>query len=115
MENLQKLSNKVNSYKSYNQAVKDRVLKQFDNVESLTDEQYKISSKRLPEVMKANKTFITNYNNCLKQVHRLEIHSFAPELNALHFVGGNIIKTPQKTSLKDAVEYIVYKGINFKL
>lgn len=113
MENLQKLADKVSSYKSYKQPVKDRVLKQFDNVQNLTDEQYKKALKILPEVMKANKVFISNYNNCFKQVQRLEIHSFVPELNALHFIGGNIIKTPQKATLKDAIEYIVYKGINF--
>lgn len=114
MNYLQQLADKVNNYKSYNTAVKDRVLKQFDNIEKLTEQQYKTASKRLPEVMKANKTFITNCNNCTKQVLRLEIHTYAPELNALHFVGGNIIKTPQKITIKDAVEYIVYKGINFK-
>ena len=64
--------------------------------------------------MKTNKLFISNYNSCLKQVERLEIHRFAPELNALHFIGGNIIKTPQKTTINDAIEYIVYKGISFK-
>jgi hypothetical protein len=114
MNYLQQLSDKVNSYKTYNQTVKDRVLKQFENISELTEQQYKTALKKLPIVMKANKTFITNYNNCKKQVYRLEIHAFAPELNALHFVGGNIIKTPQKTTINEAIEYLVYKGINFK-
>lgn len=114
MNYIKTLKDKVNSYKSYNQTVKDRVLTQFNNVESITEVQYKTALKKLPTVMKTNKLFISNYNNCKKQVYRLEIHTFAPELNALHFIGGQIIKTPQKTTINEAVNYIVYQGINFK-
>lgn len=108
------LIDKINGYKSYNQAVKDKVLKQFEPITEVTEQQYKTCLKKLPAVMKANKEFISNFNNIKKQVERLEIHRYSPEMNALHFIGGQIIKTPQKVTIDEAVELLVYKGINFR-
>lgn len=101
-----KLQEKINGYKSYNQAVKDRVLKQLNNVE-VNEVMYNKAVKALPNVMKANKAFTVKYNRLLKSVKGLERHSYAPEMNALHFKGGEIIKTPQKTTVEDALTWAI--------
>lgn len=107
---LQKLADKINSYKSYNQAVKERVLKQLENRTELTEQQYKTVVKNIPKVMKANKTFIAKYNSEYKKVVGVHVHKFAPELNTLQYISGLTVKVPQKTTVKDAIEYLINNG-----
>ncbi len=45
----------------------------------------------------------------LKNVACLERHKYAPELNKLHLKGGKIYKTPQKTTIKEAIKFINLK------
>lgn len=110
MSNLTTLANKIKGYKSFNQAVKDRVLKQFENRTELTDDQFRQASKRLYSVMVANKRHIIKVNRVTKQVKNLEIHTFAPELNTLHFNNGMQVKTPQKTTILEAIDYAIFNN-----
>jgi len=42
-----------------------------------------------------------------KQVLKLEIHKFAPELNTLHFTKNRFLKVPQKTNINDALSFTI--------
>ena len=112
MNYLESLKEKINGYKSYNQAVKDRVLKQLENKTDITENQYKNVCKRLGVVMKANKRFLVEYNKLENKVVKLERHVYAPELNCVHLKDSTIINTPQKTTIEDAIEYIIYAAKN---
>lgn len=114
MNYLQMLTDKINSYKSYSQLVKDRVLKQLQNRTELNELQYKATIKKLGIVMKANKTYLTRFNIAKKQVYRLERHAYAPELNTLHFINNSSVKVPQMTSIDTAIDYVIVRGLNFK-
>jgi uncharacterized protein (UPF0297 family) len=109
MNYLESLKAKINGYKSYNQAVKDRVLKQLENKTHLSENEYMQVCKKLGVVMKANKRFLVEYNKIKNKVVKLERNIYAPELNCIHFKDGTIKKTPQKTTINEAIEYIVYK------
>lgn len=110
MNYLEMLADKINSYKSYNEAVKTRVLKQLENRTELTEQQYKTVIKNVPKVMKANKLFLTKYNNECKKVLGVSVHRFAPELNTLQYINGTIVKVPQQTTVEDAIKYLINNG-----
>lgn len=110
MNYLQMLSDKINSYKSYNQAVKTRVLKQLENRTELTEQQYKTVIKNVSKVMKANKLFLTKYNNEYKKVLGVSVHRYAPELNTLQYLNGTTVKVPQQTTVEDAIKYLINNG-----
>jgi hypothetical protein len=40
------------------------------------------------------------------EVKGLERHAYAPEMNKLHFVNGDIINVPQMKTIKEALNYI---------
>ena len=42
----------------------------------------------------------------LKNVEALERHSYSPEMNKLHLVGGKIYRVPQQTNINDAIIYV---------
>jgi hypothetical protein len=51
------------------------------------------------------------------QVHGLERHRYAPELNCLHMTDGTEIKTPQCTTIEEAMEhpnFLRFKSKNTK-
>lgn len=100
------LINKINGYKSYNQAVKDRVLKQLDNVQ-VNETMYNKALKAIPVVMRYAKKQNTLYNKLYTQALKLERHAYAPELNKLHLKDGTVLSTPQKTTMEDAINYCV--------
>ena len=41
-----------------------------------------------------------------KQIHGLERHRYAPELNCLHYTDGTEVPTPQCTTIEEAVQYL---------
>jgi len=41
-----------------------------------------------------------------RKVYRLEVHTYAPELNELHFTDGTSERTPQCTTIDQALEYL---------
>ena len=45
----------------------------------------------------------------LKNVLGLEQHKYAPELNKLHLKSGKIYRVPQKTTIKEAINFINLK------
>lgn len=110
MSYLQILSDKINSYKTYNQAVKNLVLRQLENRTELTEQQYKTVIKNVPKVMKASKLFISKYNKEYKKVLGVSVHRFAPELNTLQYINGTIVKVPQQTTVEDAIKYLINNG-----
>ena len=109
MDYTKQLKEKINSYKSYNQAVKDKVLKQLDNVH-LTEEQYNRNLKNLSIVMKVNKKHLQLFNKWVKLVYKLEAHTYAPELNKLHFKNGTYLSCPQKTTINEALEFLIFNN-----
>ena len=114
MDYIQLLKDKVSNYKSYSTTVKERVLKQFEGVTVISELQYKNSLKKLPTVMKSNKTFISNCDKVKKRVYRLEVHRFAPELNTLHLDKGLVsVKVSQQVTIKDAIEYCILNNLSF--
>lgn len=44
-----------------------------------------------------------------KQILGLERHRYAPELNSLHYMDGTEVRTPQCTTIEEAVEYVKSK------
>lgn len=103
------LANKINGYKSYTQAVKDRVLKQLDNVQ-VNETMYNKALKALPAVMKHAKKQNILYNKLYTQALKLERHAYAPEMNKLHLKDGTILSTPQKTTMEQAINYLIING-----
>lgn len=103
----QKLIDKINSYKSYNKQVKDRVLAQIDPNRKITEKAYKEILKRVPAVMKANAEFVKRYNRAHKQAVALEKHDYAPELNKVWFKGGVAVKAAGSRTLEAAIGQIV--------
>lgn len=45
-----------------------------------------------------------------KIIKGLERHVYAPELNELQTIKGNVYKTPQKTEIDNAIEFIVFNN-----
>lgn len=43
----------------------------------------------------------------LIQVDKLERHTYAPEMNTLHFLDRDSIKTPQCLSIDEAINYVI--------
>ncbi len=43
----------------------------------------------------------------MKQIIKLEYHSFAPELNCLHFTKNRIVKIPQITNIENAITFLI--------
>ena len=107
---IQQLRNKINSYKSYSNEVKQEVLKQLENRAEPTEDQFKTVLKRIPLVMKSAKKYLTKVSKLNKRVEGLEVHAYAPELNKLHLKCGSVYNVPQKKSIKEAVEYLVKSG-----
>lgn len=103
MQYNQILTDKINGYKSYNQAVKVRVLKQIPQSE-VNELMYKKALKQLPKVMKQNAIRVKQINLIKKTVKGLERHAYAPEMNTLHFVNGSTFKVPQITTIENAIE-----------
>lgn len=46
----------------------------------------------------------------LKDVLGLEIHKYAPELNKLHLMNGEVFKTPQITQIDLAIKKLNYEN-----
>ena len=44
-------------------------------------------------------------DNIYPQIHGLERHRYAPELNTLHFKDGTEFRTPHCTTIEEAVDY----------
>ena len=51
------------------------------------------------------------YKRTLKDVKFLERHAYAPEMNKLHTNKG-VFNTPQKTSIKEAIKYLVFSEVS---
>jgi len=51
----------------------------------------------------------TPFEAFLRNVEKLERHSYAPELNQIHLRDGQKIKTPQCTSIEEAYLFIKMK------
>ena len=45
-----------------------------------------------------------------KQIHGLERHRYAPELNCLHYTDGTEVPTPRCTTIDEAIEYLKKKN-----
>jgi len=43
----------------------------------------------------------------MKQIIKLEVHGYAPELNCLHFTKNRIVKVPQKTTIASALTFLI--------
>ena len=107
MSNLSKVSDKINSYKSYSTKVKNEVLKQLENRDEISDDRLSLILKRIPTVMQKTRAYLTRYDRTLKAVYRLERHKNSPEMNQLQFKDGEQIKVPSMTTISDAVAYVV--------
>jgi hypothetical protein len=90
-----------------------------------------VSNKRetynsLPkEQMENEKTFLKNYlknqlteykkreahyKKHIKSVIKLETHAYAPELNKLHLTDNRVIRTPEATDIRQAIEKYIPKN-----
>jgi hypothetical protein len=43
----------------------------------------------------------------LKQIIKLELHAYAPEMNKLHFTKNRIVKIPQITNIENAITFLI--------
>ena len=48
-----------------------------------------------------------------KNILKLERHLYAPELNKVHLINGDILKTPYMTTISHAINYCKYYHINY--
>lgn len=111
MSRLQQIKDKIQGYKSYNQQVKDRVLKQIEGLTELSEAGYLEAKRNLPKVMQGTKKLVVKLDKLSKQVVKLERHEYAPEMNKLHLTDGKTISTPQKVTIESAVEYWHWKRL----
>lgn len=109
---MKHIINKINSYKSYSQQVKDRVLAQVNPTLNISDAKEKEILKRIPAVMKANAEHVRKFNRVQKVVIKLERHTYSPEQNCLYIKGGVKISTPGANSIENAVEQLVTYNYN---
>ena len=42
----------------------------------------------------------------MKRIYCLERHTYAPELNTLHYTDGTEVRVPQCTTIEEAVNYL---------
>jgi len=105
------LQAKVNSYKSYTQQVKEYVICNFITAYTGTidEKAYNTALQRLPKVMKEVKKRLITRNKWLKEVVRLEIHKYTPELNKLH-TKTHVFKVPQMVTIETALTYLISKN-----
>lgn len=101
------LIEKINSYKSYPDTVKTEAIRQVKKLD-IAD---KAMLKKLSNILPSHLKRLKRYYKIEKKVLYLEKHSFAPELNKLHFLDGSFIKVPQQTTVKKAVEFILYNNL----
>ena len=114
MNYIASLKDKVNSYKSYSQEVKDELLRTIDSIPSyIEEERYQTALKRIPAVMKITKEKLAKVKRIKKNVFRLERHAFAPELNTLWFKDGKKATVKGCTTIEEAIDMFVYNGEQF--
>lgn len=101
------LIQKINSYKSYPDTVKTEAIRQVKKL-NITDS---VMMKKLFNILPSHLKRLEKIYKIEKKVLCLEKHSFAPELNKLHFLDGSFTKVPQQTTVKKAVEFILYNNL----
>jgi len=61
---------------------------------------------------KEKKSYIKRLKN---KVVNLERHLYAPELNKLCFKDGKSVKTPQKTTIEEAINYFIFSNSVYQI
>ena len=105
------LIEKINSYKSYPDTVKTEAIRQVKKLDIADKAMLKKLYSILPSHLKRLDKWVKRFNKIEKKVLCLEKHNFAPEMNKLHFLDGSFIKVPQQTTVKKAVEFILYNNL----
>lgn len=111
------ISNKINAInatdKFIKQAKKQRLQFYNDNIlrlDQLSTEQinnYNFRSEVINHAYNLRKMALLP--KIMKQVIKLELHIYAPELNKLHLSKGRFIAVPQKTTIEAALSSIIDK------
>lgn len=115
MTNKDIVIEKINSIKykhKYAETVKSKMI-QFYTVDSITQleqlNQEHVKNHNYKLELKNKCNTLAKVDLIEKMVTKLERHTYAPEMNCLHFKSGKTFKTPQKDTLESAVSYMAFK------
>lgn len=105
--NLDKLKMLITKRAGYSAVVKAEVLKQLNGIASdISDDKYWQASGNIETCLKATKELLKRCNIIKKQVLKLEVHKYAPELNKVHLKNGATIAARGCTTIEQAIKHL---------
>ena len=115
--NIELIKNKINTISSTDKFIKKA---KIQRLQFYKDNLAKVNLMQTEKINEYNfKIEIINhaYNlrklaltpKIMKQIIKLELHSYAPEMNKLHLTKNRYIKTPQITTIENALTFLINK------
>jgi hypothetical protein len=101
------LIDKINHFGDYSPEVRQRVLQQIGKKLIITDDMIERAIGNVPMALEGARKFLIKYREVFDKVSHLETHTYAPELNKLHFKDGSSYYVNNKFKIEDAVEFFV--------
>ena len=119
--NIELIKNKINTITETDKFIKKAKIQRLqfykDNLAKVNQMQidkikdYNFKNEIISHAYNLRKLSLTP--KIMKQIIKLEFHSFAPELNKLHFTKNRFIKIPQITNIENALTFLI-NTMNFE-
>lgn len=119
--NIELIKNKINTITETDKFIKKAKIQRLkfykDNLTKVNQMQidkindYNFKNEIISHAYNLRKLSLTP--KIIKQIIKLEIHSFAPELNKIHFTKNRFTKIPQITTIENALTFLI-NTMNFE-
>jgi hypothetical protein len=119
--NIQLIKNKINTITESDKFIKKAKIQRLQfykynltkvnqmQVDKIID--YNFKNEVINHAYNLRKSSLTP--KILKNITKLEFHSYAPEMNKLHFTKNRIVKIPQITTIENALTFLI-NTMNFE-
>jgi hypothetical protein len=119
--NIELIKNKINTITESDKFIKKAKIQRLqfykDNLTKVNQMQvdkivdYNFKNEVINHAYNLRKSSLTP--KILKQIIKLELHAYAPEINKLHFTKNRIVKIPQITTIENALTFLI-NTMNFE-
>lgn len=119
--NIELIKNKINTITETDKFIKKAKIQRLqfykDNLTKVNQMQvdkivdYNFKNEVINHAYNLRKSSLTQ--KILKQIIKLELHAYAPEINKLHFTKNRIVKIPQITTIENALTFLI-NTMNFE-
>ena len=113
--NIELIKNKINTIKETDKFIKKAKIQRLQFYKNNLAKVDQMQIDKIKDYNFKNEIISHAYNlrklsltpKIMKQIIKLELHSFAPELNKIHFTKNRFIKIPQITTIENALTFLI--------